>query len=389
MSQYFIYYAATNIVGVIIFGILLAHDIIGIDRQEKQVKYDYVLVSFMLYFISDALWAGVNSGVFPVNLFTQAVTCFMNYINMTLISYTWLNYVMAVEQSPHRNRTINKFAVVFPFLLATIVMIVIFLVKPELLFSGKDYKATLLFYGFLLVVPYIYIIAEIVYTMRKALQEENVIERRKHIFIGILPVITVIGGMVQTALMPQLPLFCFTSIIIMLVFYIQLMDSQISTDPLTRLNNRGQLMRYVSQAGNLRMEGRPTFVVMIDINDFKMINDRYGHSEGDSALVIVADALVDVIKDSTYPVFLGRYGGDEFILIAYPLRQTELENMLAVIREGIRKKCMEQNKPYMLSVGIGYDELLGEQDTFQKCMQRADNKLYLNKDMLKVSNTTV
>lgn len=384
MSLYFIYYVSANIVGAIIFGIMLAHDLAGVDRQEKQVKYDRVLTAFILYFISDSLWAGVDSGVLPVNLFTAAVTDFLNYINMILIMYTWLDYVMAVEQAPHRNRKINKFAVLFPFLIATVILIITFVAAPGALIDS-EFKVTPLFYGFMLTVPYIYLIAEIVYTIKKALQEENHIDRRKHIYLGMLPVLIVAGGLFQTIFMPELPLFCFTSIIIMTLFYIQSMDAQISTDPLTRLNNRGQIMRYISQASNLRIEGRPTFVVMIDINDFKMINDRYGHSEGDSALVMTSDALVEVIKNTNFPVFLGRYGGDEFVLIVYPSREEELKSMLAEIREILDKRCQSAGKPYKLSVAIGYDEMLGDQDTFQKCLQRADNKLYLNKDYMKVN----
>ena len=61
MSDYFIYYASTNIVGAIIFGIMLIHDCLGVDRQEKQIKYDHSLIAFMLYFISDAIWAGFGT----------------------------------------------------------------------------------------------------------------------------------------------------------------------------------------------------------------------------------------------------------------------------------------------------------------------------------------
>ena len=61
----------------------------------------------------------------------------------------------------------------------------------------------------------------------------------------------------------------------------QLKYDQVSTDPLTKLNNRGQLVRYVSQESNLRIEGRQTYIIMMDINYFKKINDTYGHAEGD------------------------------------------------------------------------------------------------------------
>ena len=170
----------------------------------------------------------------------------------------------------------------------------------------------------------------------------------------------------------------------MIIFYIQSMDSQISTDPLTKLNNRGQLSRYLSQPSNLRMEGRKTYVVMVDVNDFKMINDTYGHAEGDAALIIIAQALVSTVRARSMPMFLGRYGGDEFVLIAHPVKEEELEDVVRDLRSNLQKKCESEKKAYLLSVGIGYDELLGENDTIHKCMQRADSKLYLDKEYCKL-----
>ena len=57
--------------------------------------------------------------------------------------------------------------------------------------------------------------------------------------------------------------------------------------------------------------------------------------------------------------------------------------LLSEIRECIIQKCIDENKPYILSIGIGFDEFLGGQDTFSECMQRADSKLYLDKEYCK------
>ena len=193
-----------------------------------------------------------------------------------------------------------------------------------------------------------------------------------------------VGGFLQMALMPELPVFCFSSTILMLIFYIKSMDSRISTDPLTNLNNRGQLLRYISQESNLYTEGRNTYIVMIDINDFKKINDTYGHSEGDSALVLLSGAITSVIRNHHMPIFLARYGGDEFILIVRPADDSEMDNLISDLREGIIKRCESENKPYRMSVGIGVDKLeRSEEDAFAKSLKRADDKMYENKIKIK------
>lgn len=382
MSEYFIYYASINIVGAVIFGIMLANDYIGLDRQEKQLKYDHALIAFILYFLSDAIWAGVDAGVFPVNQFTVITTTFLNFVIMTLIIYTWLCYVLAVEQIPNRNSMTMRIILALPLILSMVGLILTYLISPRLLID-ENLKNTAAFDAFLVAVPYIYLIAIIVYTIKKARSEENIIEKKKHIYIGLFPIMTVIGGLLQMILMPALPIFCFSSTILMVIFYIKSIDTQISKDPLTNLNNRGQLARYVSQKSNLLIEGRTTYVVMIDVNDFKNVNDTYGHAEGDSALVIIAKALLKAVKSRTIPLFLGRYGGDEFVLIAHPVKEEELTELLDHVRDNIFSMCKSENKPYLLTIGIGYDEMLGEGDTFQKCMQRADDKLYINKEYIK------
>ena len=53
--------------------------------------------------------------------------------------------------------------------------------------------------------------------------------------------------------------------------------------------------------------------------------------------------------------------------------------------KNVRAEYIKENKQFILSVGIGYDELLSIPDTFQKCMQRADSKLYLDKEYCKIN----
>ena len=291
---------------------------------------------------------------------------------------------MAVEKIEKRNRLSVKHAIVFPFAVSSIILLVLFIVAPNILIES-DLDVTSVFDGFMVVTPSIYIAAVILYAVKEAKREEDPIEKRKHIYIAFFPVMLVVGGLIQMIFMPSLPVFCYAGNIFMLIFHMKTTDDQISTDPLTKLNNRSQLIRYVAQESNMRIEGRSTYVIMMDINDFKKINDNLGHAEGDSALVLFAKSLVDSIKNCNMPMFLGRFGGDEFVLIAHPVKKEEIEVLIEDIRNNIQKECLKENKPYIISAGIGYDELLNPPDTFQKCMQRADSKLYLDKEYCKLN----
>lgn len=379
----FFHYLEANLACIAFFAILLIHDLRSVDRQEKQVKYDYTLIAFMLYFFSDIVWSAVLAGILQRSIYTVVICSFADYVLMAVITLAWLNYVMAVEQVPHRNRPLNRFAVIFPFLLTTLAMILTYWLDPEALLS-EELVLQPAFFVFLLIVPFIYIASVMIYAMRRAKMEDNPIERRKHIYIGFFPLVVVVGGLVEVVLLPHTPIFCFSATALMLIFYIKALDTQISVDPLTHLNNRGQLLRYISQHANLHIDGRQTFVIMLDVNDFKLINDTYGHAEGDRALVIIAEAIATAVRGRELPAFIGRYGGDEFILIVHPQDKSEMESLIREIRERIADTCRDQQTPFWLSIGAGYDELLDGQDTIQKCMQRADKKLYLDKEYIKL-----
>ena len=73
----------------------------------------------------------------------------------------------------------------------------------------------------------------------------------------------------------------------------------------------------------------------------------------------------------------------DIILVAHPADETELPEMIRAIRREIESECRKEETPYMISVGIGYDELRWEEDTFQLFQEQTDEKLYLAKKTVK------
>ena len=104
MVKFFTYYAESNIVCLLIFGILLFHDLLNKERQEKQIKYDHALAAFIAFFIVDIIWAAVIDGVIQKTKLSVSIVLFANFIFMSGITYFWLQYVMAVEQTPQNYR---------------------------------------------------------------------------------------------------------------------------------------------------------------------------------------------------------------------------------------------------------------------------------------------
>ena len=128
------------------------------------------------------------------------------------------------------------------------------------------------------------------------------------------------------------PVFCFGVTVMVLFFYLQNTQMLISVDALTRLNNRGQINRFMEQMRY--RENVRVFVMLIDVDRFKPINDTYGHAEGDQALILVSEALKQTCERLKTPAFIGRYGGDEFTVILQNPEENEFPEQVAEMIRG-------------------------------------------------------
>jgi diguanylate cyclase (GGDEF)-like protein len=137
-------------------------------------------------------------------------------------------------------------------------------------------------------------------------------------------------GFLQAFMVTVLLMFC-TAIVATLIQRINQRENQLVVanerlaelsrqDPLTKLWNRRHILSHIEQGLAWLNRGRPMAIVMIDLDQFKRVNDTRGHLEGDQVLQSVADAL----RRSTREVDVaGRYGGDEFVIVLQDTNQEE------------------------------------------------------------------
>ena len=86
-NSFAVYYIESNLVCVLVFVILLLHNHFNIDRQEKQIKFDHVLVAFMFYFLVDCLWAAITVEVIPKTRGIVVFNDFLIYLAMAATIY--------------------------------------------------------------------------------------------------------------------------------------------------------------------------------------------------------------------------------------------------------------------------------------------------------------
>ncbi len=151
--------------------------------------------------------------------------------------------------------------------------------------------------------------------------------------------------------------------------------TEAAQDPLTGvLNRRGVLAALEAELAAHEREQAPLSVFMIDLDRFKAINDQFGHSAGDRALVWVVARLREMLREGDR---LGRYGGDEFLAV---LPRTSLDQAQLIaqrIEDSLNQAAMRESARPGASVGIGAAPQHGWEAA--SLMEAADRMLYARK----------
>ena len=375
-GDYFFFYTEANVVCILILLILLINDRLHNTKQEKQIRFNWTVVAHIGYFISDIGWAAVLSGNLPRTRLLVGLFNFTNLVMMHLLAFEWFLYMAASENMDFRKSAKKRNLCRAPMAASVLVMVIAYVIAPEF-WINKDGELNSLYYLMLILMPVLYMIAAFIISLRNARKTRSREDKKLYLLIGIYPLAVVVSGLIQTIFLDA-PLFCFGCTIMLLFFYIENMQTLVSVDSLTRLNNRGQINRYMDQI--VYRDSVRNTAMMIDIDRFKEINDTYGHGEGDRALVLMAQALRQSVEGIDAPLFIGRYGGDEFTVFVQHAEGDGLpEEIISRIRAALEEKQREHKLPYDLMISVGYDDLKDKNDTMDACIIRADDKLYEDK----------
>jgi diguanylate cyclase (GGDEF)-like protein len=151
-------------------------------------------------------------------------------------------------------------------------------------------------------------------------------------------------------------------------------ETRANIDALTGLPNRRYLEELVAIAGPRRRAGDSIGVLMIDIDRFKQLNDRYGHATGDVVLRAVGDRISAAIRASDSPA---RYGGEEFAVLlrrATPPQALEVAERIRQLIRSVPPAELGIDEPISVSVGVAVSE--SEDVGLPTLLESADKALY-------------
>lgn len=210
----------------------------------------------------------------------------------------------------------------------------------------------------------------------EAKRHNNVIAKETLYYFFIFPIPPIIGALIQM-MYYGISVIWIGVVISIFVIFVNVQNNQIYLDQLTHLYNRRYLDSHFNNISSKLGKGNKFFVMMIDVDEFKDINDEYGHLSGDAALIAIADLLKKVGKKQ---ICIIRFGGDEFVLIGRCNGEDEMEAIYDNVLDELEQFNSREKFPFDISVSIGcaiHDEL--SDINIYEYIRCADVQMYANK----------
>lgn len=338
---------------MIVVGLLLFWSLSSESRSSSEQWQIRMLSGFeicfsanLLFVLFQMLFSGTAWG--EGALYTLKSLYFLSLIAGT---YFWCGYAETeLRSGMHANRLINLLFIM-PFLVpAAMVVANLWTHSFFVIDSDGHYYRHDMYHWFMLCLMLLTVFCSGRHFTRSFRESDPV--RRGHMLLTASFPVSLLIAWVFSRVGEQIPVICVCITIELLCLYVGTTKQQISLDKLTQVNNRQNLLSYLDY--KLATHESRMFLLMIDLDDFKTINDTYGHLEGDKALILVAQALKEACASYKLRPYIARYGGDEFMVITEGTR-AEASELCGNIRRIISEK-QDKDASYVVQASVGLAE---------------------------------
>lgn len=380
-AVYALSYLENNSFCILILLIILKCHCQNLDHRPCSRFFCGVIIAMIAYTVMDMLCGLQENGFFAAPVW---MVCLMNVLFFyASAAVAYLGFLYAESELDARwLRSPERWALYSLPLLVLLITVPLSLPGKFYFYidaSGHYIKGPL--YPLLWVLCYGYLAVIGIRAVIELLSMRNYSLHPQCLALVSFVVLPLAAGVLQS-LFTGVSIICLAAAVSAVQIFVNLQQARITIDPLTQINNRTKLVQYLDKCVSHQKSGseRKLTLCMIDINDFKQINDRYGHPEGDTALRLMAETLKDV--GSRFKCHIFRYGGDEFFVVL----ETKSNEEAAAFRQDLIHTLEESNrlagKPYNVEISLGfadYDPRL----TVPEMIEKADQALYRNKSLKK------
>ena len=352
------------------------------DKQTKNIIFRRVLISETILLCLDTILFLINGkpGVL-LNHLNWHINCIYLFLN-GLVAYFWLSYVCYyIHGNKKFDSIIQKIFLIPLGLFLLIVLITPFTKSIFYIDENNSFKEGPLYFLQAIITYGFFTYASFVALFSLFKKKETSESFHRYVIAFSFLLFPLSGGILHF-IFPEIKVVWQALSLGILLVYIEFQFDLISRDALTSLNNRRAFNVKISQLAesDILEKDSSLYIFMIDVNFFKQINDKYGHPEGDAALVKTAEILKEVLGNSN--AFLCRYGGDEFAILRTCTNE-EAGSLRIQLYQAFENEYKKGKKDYRLSVSIGYAPIKGNsKNAITSALKLADSYLYNEKDAM-------
>lgn len=362
-----------NSFGIILMVMLLcsSHIISRLTSIENRLFFTMVLVT-MLGGLVEMISFIVDGSMFPGARIINIICNTFIYLANIIYPVIW---VMFVDWKVHKDGARLKMVAIWASLPALVLAgALVGNIAGEYFFTISEANVyargplCMAVLGF----PYIYIAASVVEVYCAK-------EVHKCLFfpISLFVLPAVIGGVAQ-AIFFGISVFWASIAIGLTAVYMSKQKEVSYTDPLSKIYNR-KYMTYILEKKS--MSKTPCAGIMIDVDQFKRINDKFGHLVGDQAIADTGRILTESVPCDA---IASRFAGDEFVIIIPTQDITKVLDVIDVINKNVREFNAKGERPYKLSYSIGYSIYVPGCNTIDQFVNEMDQDMYNVKKKKKV-----
>jgi diguanylate cyclase (GGDEF)-like protein len=326
----------------------------------------YIIATNILILLFEILSWVFDGLAGDTNYYILYIVNTLGFVFVGFIFSYWLSYIdYVIYKSKDR---LKKKVYYLWVALVTSLFALVNLFIPLLFRINEDniYERGFFFnvYFVLFVLLFVYYFVMTAY--KKGLNETRNVLMTIYLFLAIVVIAGIIQAMFYGVLLLWPVMALSTSII-----YIFLETTTHNRDYLTKLYSRYKADQYMA---HLKEDKKHFAVVMIDIDDYKEVNDIYGHMVGDEVLRIFARVLEREFKDDG---MVSRFGGDEFLIVLEDVDEQYLKAKKEMVHYSLRKELVKfPFEEIMFSYGYSFEN---NEKTIDEIVVEADNNMYKNK----------
>lgn len=366
-----IYYLEINIICIII---LLAifdkfkDESLNNSSDKYYEKTLLATISFSLFALISGIFNGTSYNFSQIILI---ISHSLYLFSESLIGYFYTNYIL--KRINLQEKREYKFILYIPLILSVFFLIInltkkiLFTISIDNLYSPSNY---IYLYN---LINAVYVLIIITYLISYYFYNKNSKNEIKSLILfTLLPVVSAgIQNYNYGIILGQVG-FTLSELLI----YFNNQKKEANYDELTGVYNR---RAFNKRANKIYYSNKSMFLMLMDADDFKIINDKYGHLEGDKALIQIAHILNRAINNTHKNYSLARYGGDEFVIVGNIRNKDEVAQLITKIEEEEKKYNKETNNKYNIKISIGYALQNDNHTSVEDLIKEADAFMYAEK----------